>query len=86
MDTSSTSNTSPVLTINKAENPTGEHIIAVKEDANLDDVIKLAKDPKSVTRLEIIHAFCGTFDKETLDKFLSHPDVRRVSEDGFMDD
>ncbi|PPR05335.1 hypothetical protein CVT24_008054 [Panaeolus cyanescens] len=53
------------LTICKVENPTGKHIIKVKEGANMEDIIKLAKDPQSVIRLGIINAFSGTFDQET---------------------
>ncbi|PPR06068.1 hypothetical protein CVT24_004226 [Panaeolus cyanescens] len=75
------------LTIIKAAHPTGEHIVVVKDIKHLDEVMKLvpATMHKSLSKLAIIKGFAGKFTPEILDKFLSNPNVERVSQDGYMD-
>ncbi|PPQ86298.1 hypothetical protein CVT24_006408, partial [Panaeolus cyanescens] len=79
--------TSAKLKIVKAEHPTGEHIVVVKDITHLGDVMKLVPDNmrESLSKLEDINGFAGKFTPEVLDKFLSNPNVKRVSEDGYMD-
>ncbi|PPR00353.1 hypothetical protein CVT24_004389 [Panaeolus cyanescens] len=75
------------LTVRKSQSPTGQHIVTVKPDAKLQDVIALAgsKDTKAIRQLKSINAFVGKFDQVTMDKFLASNHVQRVSEDAYMD-
>lgn len=64
---------------------TGRHIITLKQGVEKAGLVTQLKENVTITHdWEIINAFAGHFDDDTLNALRANPDVEIIAEDGIM--